>query len=112
MDYFLWFTSLTFVKTTIRSVKSNYYIINFNSQSVIVSEVLEVLKKPTDSCDILGRKDNIENGLLDHSDPRIGHYVMYGLGDICFNGDIPSLNGKPRRAKFKIYCAESQDENV
>jgi len=111
-DYFLWFTSLTFVKTMVESVKSNYIITNFNSQLVSVSEVLEVLKKPTETCEILGKKEVTTNGLLDPNNPGLGHYVMYGGGDICTNGDNPALNGKPRQTKFKIYCASSQDENV
>lgn len=84
----------------------------FYSQLVSVSEVLEVLKKPTETCEILGKKEFTSNGLLDQNNPSLGYYVQYGGGDICTNGDNPSLNGKPRQTKFKIYCSSSQDENV
>jgi hypothetical protein len=82
------------------------------SQSIAVSEVLEVLKKPTETCEILGKKELATNGLLDNNNPGLGHYIMYGGGDICTNGDNAALNGKPRQTKFKIECASSQDEKV
>ena len=76
-----------------------------------MSEVLEVLKKPTETCEVLGKKEFTTNGLLDPSNPSLGHYVQYGGGDICTNGDNKSLNGKPRQSKFKIYCSSTQDAN-
>lgn len=82
------------------------------NQNVAVSEVLEVLKKPTATCEILGRLTPQSNGLLDPANPALGHYVQYGGGDICTNGDNAALNGKPRQTKFKIYCSSSQDANV
>ncbi len=86
----------------------NYYY----SQLVAVSEVLEVLKKPTATCEILGRPDSRTYGLIQANNPNYGWSVMYGNGDTCTNGDNPSLNGKPRQAKFQFVCANSQDENV
>jgi hypothetical protein len=86
-----------------------------NSQSVAVSEVLEVLKKPTETCEVLGKTDFRTVGLLDEGNPNKGIYVEYGGGDICKNGDIPSENGKPRRSKFKLFCSDTsgkKDDNV
>ncbi len=75
-----------------------------------VSEVLEVLKQPTDTCEILGKSEMATYGLLDLNDPKKGFYVQYGGGDKCTNGDNPMLNGKPRQSKFKIYCSDRQDD--
>ncbi len=75
-----------------------------------VSEVLEVLKQPTDTCEILGRTEEKTVGLIDPLNPKKGIYIQYGGGDKCTNGDNPLLNGKPRQSKFNIYCAEKQDE--
>jgi hypothetical protein len=77
---------------------------------VAVSEVLEVLKQPTDTCEILGKTDSRTVGLLDPNDPKKGIYITYGNGDKCTNGDNPLQNGKPRQSKFNIHCAEKQDE--
>ena len=79
---------------------------------VAVSEVLEVLKQPTETCEVLGKTEVREMGLLDTSNPKAGIYVMYGGGDRCTNSDNHSENGFPRKSRFKIYCAEKQDENV
>ncbi len=108
----LWFTTLTSVLTTIKNAKSKKSSLLFLSQLVNVSEVLEVLKKPTETCEILGRVDNKENGLIQENNPSYGHYVLYGGGDTCTNGDNPALNGKPRKSKFKFVCSNTQDENV
>lgn len=77
-----------------------------------MSEVLEVLKKPTETCEVLGKLDTVTNGLIDANNPSLGHYIQYGNGDICTHGDNPALNGKPRQSKFKILCASSEDANV
>ncbi len=77
---------------------------------VAVTEVLEVLKQPTDTCEILGRTENPTFGLLEEKDPRKGFYVQYSGGDKCTNGDNPMLNGKPRQSKFKIYCDSDQND--
>lgn len=82
------------------------------SQSVAVSEVLEVLKQPTDTCEILGKTDQRTVGLLDANDPKKGIYVQYGGGDKCTNGDNPMQNGKPRQSRFNIYCSDKQDDSV
>ena len=87
-------------------------IVLFFSQNVAVSEVLEVLKQPTDTCEILGKMEYPSFGLIDPNDSRKGFYIQYGGGDKCTNGDNPSLNGKPRQSKFKIQCANSQDNDV
>jgi len=71
-----------------------------------------VLKRPTETCEILGKLDTKTNGLIDPSNPSAGHWVTYGGGDICTNGDNPAENGKPRKSKFKFVCADKQDENV
>lgn len=71
---------------------------------------MEVLKQPTDTCEILGRAEQKTIGLLDSSNPSKGIYVQYGGGDKCTNGDNPMLNGKPRQTKFNIYCSEKMDE--
>lgn len=77
-----------------------------------MSEVLEVLKQPTDTCEILGRVELKTVGLLDTNNPKKGIYVQYGGGDKCTNGDNPMQNGKPRQTKFNIYCAEKADEVI
>jgi hypothetical protein len=79
-------------------------------QMVAVSEVLEVLKQPTDTCEILGRNEAKTVGLLDPNDPKKGIYVQYGGGDKCTNGENPLQSGKPRQSKFNIYCSSIQDE--
>ena len=80
------------------------------NQSVAVTEVLEVLKQPTDTCEVLGRIESRTVGLLDPSNPKKGIYVQYGDGDKCTSGDNPSLTGKPRATKFNIHCAAKQTE--
>ena len=77
-----------------------------------VSEVLEVLKQATDTCEVLGRTESREVSLLDPQDPKKGISVTYGGGDRCTNGDNPLENGKPRRSRFQLVCSSSQDENV
>jgi len=77
-----------------------------------VSEVLEVLKQPTDTCEVLGRIESRSVELLDVADPKKGIAVIYGGGDKCTNGDNPLENGKPRKSRFKLYCSSSQDANV
>jgi hypothetical protein len=81
-------------------------------QFVAVSEVLEVLKQPTDTCEILGKAEFRTAGVLDSTDPKKGIWVQYGGGDKCTNGDNPMLNGKPRSSKFNIHCSDKQDEKV
>jgi hypothetical protein len=80
------------------------------SQNIAVSEVLEVLKQPTDTCEILGRAESRTVALLDQTDPRKGISIIYGGGDRCTNGDNPMQNGKPRQAKFNIHCSDRQDD--
>lgn len=79
-------------------------------QDAAVTEVLEVLKQSTDTCEILGRVDSRTVGLLDPNDPRKGIYVQYGDGDRCTSGDNPMLIGKPRQTRFNIHCAPKQDD--
>ncbi len=81
-------------------------------QSVSVCEVLEVLKQPTDTCEILGRAEMRTVSLLDNSDPKKGISIAYGGGDKCTNGDNPMQNGKPRQTKFNLYCSHTQDPAV
>jgi len=50
--------------------------------------------------------------LLDINNPKAGIYVSYGGGDKCSNSENHSENGLPRKSKFKLYCAEKQDDNV
>ena len=69
-----------------------------------------MLKQPTDTCEILGRTETKSVSLLDPNDIRKGISVIYGGGDRCTNGDNPMQNGKPRQAKFNIYCADKQDD--
>ena len=80
-------------------------------QQVGVSEVLEVLKQVTDTCEVLGRTEYKEFGLIDKNDPKKGITVTYGGGDRCTNGDNPAENGKPRKSKFILVCAGTQDPN-
>jgi hypothetical protein len=82
------------------------------NQSVGVSEVLEVLKQATDTCEVLGRTESPEYSLIDKNDPKKGIYLTYGGGDRCTNGDNPAENGKPRKSRFKLVCASTQEENV
>lgn len=81
-------------------------------QNVGVSEVLEVLKQATDTCEVLGRTEVKTVALIDPNDPKKGISVMYGGGDRCTNGDNPVENGKPRRSRFQLVCASRQDDNV
>jgi len=98
---------------------SMVYFFNFGSyhnqkckgNMVAVSEVLEVLKQPTETCEVLGRIDAATFGLLNENDPKAGMYVMYGNGDRCTNSDNHAENGQPRKSKFKLYCAEKEDSN-
>jgi hypothetical protein len=85
------------------------YWFNF-SQNVAVTEVLEVLKQPTDTCEILGRVENRSVSLLDPLDPKKGIIVNYAGGDKCTNGDNPALNGQPRQTRFKLECSDRQDD--
>jgi len=73
---------------------------------------LEVLKQPTETCEVLGKTELRETGLLDINNPKAGIYVSYGGGDKCSNSENHSENGLPRKSKFKLYCAEKQDDNV
>lgn len=75
-----------------------------------VSEVLEVLKQPTDTCEILGKSEVKTVGLIDPNNSKKGIYVQYGGGDKCTNGDNPMQIGRPRQTKFILNCASSQDE--
>ncbi|MCQ2817143.1 MAG: autophagy-related protein 27 [archaeon] len=77
---------------------------------VAVAEVLEVLKQTTDTCEILGKLEQNEVGLLDQKNPNKGIYVLYKGGDICESGQL-NLNGKPRQTKFSIHCARKEDYN-
>ena len=86
--------------------------IKCKNQIVGVSEILEVLKQPTDTCEILGRSENRQVSLFDPSNPSKGIAVTYGGGDRCTNGDNMMENGKPRRSRFILECASSQEENV
>lgn len=81
-------------------------------QQVGVSEVLEVLKQPTDTCEILGKVENRQVALIDQSNPNKGIQITYSGGDRCTNGDNMLENGKPRRSRFTITCGSSQDDNV
>lgn len=82
------------------------------NQLVGVSEVLEVLKQATDTCEVLGRTESPEYSLIDKNDAKKGIYLTYGGGDRCTNGDNPAENGKPRKSRFKLICASTQEENV
>lgn len=77
-----------------------------------VSEVLEVLKQPTDTCEILGRVEKGNYGVIDARNPGLGIFVEYGGGDTCTNSEIQSENGLPRKAKFMLFCDSNQEENV
>jgi hypothetical protein len=79
-------------------------------QEVAVSEVLEVLKQPTDTCEILGRAEFRTVSLIDPNDPKKGISITYGGGDKCTNGDNPLQNGKPRESKFNINCSNKQGD--
>lgn len=79
-------------------------------QEVGVSEVLEIMKQPTDTCEILGQVDSPTWGVLDSTNPKKGVYIQYGGGDKCTSRENPALYGKPRQTKFNIYCADRQDE--
>ena len=81
-------------------------------KAVAVSEFLEVLKQPTDTCEVLGQLDQKTVALLDENNPKAGIAVTYSGGDICTNGEPASSRGKPRSSRFKIYCGSTQDANV
>jgi hypothetical protein len=81
-------------------------------QSVAVSEVLEVLKQPTDTCEILGKSEARTVGLIEQGNPKKGIYVQYGGGEKCTNGDNPMQIGRPRQTKFLLNCAATQDEVI
>lgn len=86
--------------------------IKCKNQLVSVSEVLEVLKQPTDTCEVLGRFENREMSLIDLNSPSKGIIITYGGGDRCTNGDNIMDNGKARKSRFIIECSSSQDQNV
>ena len=50
--------------------------------------------------------------MIDITNPSAGIMITYGGGDRCVNSDNKAENGLPRKAQFKIYCADKQDENV
>lgn len=88
----------------------NTFIKNINSQLVNVSEVLEVLKQPTETCEILGREQFRRVNLIDQNSPSKGIIVTYGGGDKCTSGDNAIQLGKPRESNFKLNCAASHGE--
>lgn len=81
-------------------------------QQVGISEVLEVLKQPTDTCEILGRVEQKQFALIDPANPSKGISVTYSGGDICSSPDNAAEYHKPRKSRFLLMCASSQDENV
>lgn len=81
-------------------------------QNAAVTEVLEVLKQPTDTCEILGRPEHRTVGLLDPNKPNKGIYVQYGGGDKCTNGANLIQRDKPRETRFNIHCARKQSDFV
>lgn len=80
-------------------------------QKVAVTEVLEVLKETTDTCEILGKLENKEISLIDNKNPNKGITILYKDGDICNSSTDQTMNGKPRQTKFTIYCSRKQDKN-
>ena len=110
MAYFQWFMSSILEITLIKSVKGS--LLFLLSKEVAVSEFLEVLKQPTDTCEVLGQINERIVSLLDETNPKTGIIVTYSGGDICTNGEPASERGKPRSSRFKIYCSSTQDANV
>jgi len=98
---------------------SMLYYVNFcgnhqqqcRSESAAVSEVLEVLKQPTDTCEILGKFEQVNYSVIDAQNPSQGIKIEYGGGDICSSYDDDQGNGQPRKASFLIYCDSNQDDN-
>ena len=80
------------------------------NQFVAVTEILEVMKQPTETCEILGRVESVKVGLLNDTNPRGGIFVQYGDGDQCTSGEDFSMVGSPRQTRFNIHCAKRQTE--
>jgi hypothetical protein len=76
-----------------------------------VIEFLQILGQDTETCEILGKFEEKNVGLLDPLNPYLGIYVEYGGGEICSNIDDFEGFNQPRKTRFKIYCSAFQDNN-
>ena len=86
--------------------------IKCKGQKAAVTEVLEVLKQPTDTCEVLGKVEDKSYELIDHNNPSKGIIVTYSGGDKCSSSDNFAESGKPRKSKFILECSSTQEENV
>jgi hypothetical protein len=75
------------------------------------TEHMEVFQKPTSTCSILGDINSRTVELINPFKPSEGIIVEYGGGDMCARS-YHSLEKSFKSAKFYLYCAEKQDENV
>lgn len=77
-----------------------------------VVEILDFLNQPTDACEIIGKYENSTFEVIDKDNVTKGITITYGNGDLCTTSSIEQENGKPRKTKFIIECAEYEDDNV
>ena len=80
-------------------------------QRASVIEFLQILGQDTETCEILGKFEEKNVGLLDPLNPYLGIYVEYGGGEVCSNIDDFEGFNQPRKTRFKIYCSAFQDNN-
>ena len=80
-------------------------------QRASVIEFLQILGQDTETCEILGKFEEKNVGLLDPLNPYLGIYVEYGGGEICSNIDDFEGFNQPRKTRFKIYCSNKDDDN-
>lgn len=96
----------------------NYYFnigksLNIKCKNKISSviEVLEYQGNNTDICEILGTDESFNVKMIEPKEPKLGFILEYGNGDICKTSQNEELMGYPRKARFRIYCSEKNDNN-
>ena len=47
--------------------------------------------------------------MIEPKEPKLGIILEYGNGDICKTSQNEELMGYPRKARFRIYCSEKND---
>ena len=85
-----------------------------NGQVASAIEYLDIYDQPTDTCEVLGSPqgaaNNMHISLIDDANPNKGLLVGMLGGSICEGSDTPALNGKPRKAFFRLECGENEDK--
>lgn len=54
--------------------------------------------------------DSMLVNLIDENNADKGLLVAFLGGSVCEGSDTPALNGKPRKALFKLECGEEADK--